>query len=75
MRKVLMLLVAGVLLLETGCVVGVVPPPRAEVVVERPYAGAVWVPGHWKWRWWTGSYVWVHGYWRAHRHGEEIIVR
>lgn len=37
------------------------PPPRYEVRPYRPYAGAIWVPGHWQW---TGrGHVWVGGYW------------
>ncbi|MBI2894377.1 MAG: YXWGXW repeat-containing protein [Deltaproteobacteria bacterium] len=45
------------------------PPPRVEVVpVAAPYAGAVWVNGHWQW---TGhGWVWAGGTWqRPHRPG------
>lgn len=41
-----------------GC--GVPPPPREEVVIDRP--GYVWIHGHWardgaEWRWIDGSYA------------------
>jgi len=68
MRKLLLLLTAAIMLSGVSCVVGVMPPPRREVVMERPFPGAVWVPGHWHWRWWTGSYVWVRGHWQGRRY-------
>lgn len=44
--------------------VRVAPPPvRREVVVARPYAGAVWVAGHYDWRPRRADYVWVPGRW------------
>ena len=36
------------------------PPPQYEVVPAPPYAGAVWIGGHWAWR--AGAYVWIGGY-------------
>ncbi|MGA3051916.1 MAG: hypothetical protein ABSE00_08365 [Chitinispirillaceae bacterium] len=75
MRKLFLLLLVGMLLIETGCVVGVAPAPRAEVVVTAPYPDALWVPGFWQWRWWRFGYVWRPGYWRVHRHGRDIIIR
>lgn len=42
------------------------PPPPVEVVPMRPYARAVWVPGHWVWK--RGAYVWQRGHYaRPHR--------
>lgn len=38
------------------------PPPRREIIIERPYPDAIWVPGyynHYGYR-----YLWVPGYWR-----------
>ena len=64
--------VLGIVLLTliiTGCARRVVvyekppaPPPKVEVRPARPYRGAVWVPGHWKWR--KGRYIWISGHWR-----------
>jgi hypothetical protein len=68
MRKLFLLLTAAVMLSGTACVVGIMPPPRAEVIMERPYPGAVWVPGHWYRHWWGGHWVWAHGYWRGRRY-------
>ena len=53
-----------------GVYVPVAPPPlRHEYRPVRPYAGAVWVPGYW--RWVNRGHVWVGGYWarppRYHR--------
>src|SRR5262245_20390467 len=48
------------------------PPPalRHEVLVVRPGAGYVWVPGYWDWRGPRFGYAWVSGAWlrppRAH---------
>lgn len=56
-----------------GCAARVVyvatPPPAARVEVRpvSPYAGAVWVPGHWAWR--RGHHVWVNGHWIRPRKG------
>ncbi|OBS08293.1 hypothetical protein [Acidihalobacter prosperus] len=57
------------------------PPPPYEVVLPRPYAGAVWIPGRWIW---SGRWQWRGGYWarppypharwapgRWERHGED----
>lgn len=37
------------------------PPPPREVVVVRPSARHVWVPGYY--RWVGARYVWAPGYW------------
>jgi len=50
-------------------VVATIAPP-AEIVEVRPaipFAGAIWIGGHWHW---TGAqYVWVAGRWSAPRAG------
>ena len=38
------------------------PPPRVEVAVAQPIAGAIWVPGAWHWN--GASWVWLGGAWR-----------
>lgn len=38
------------------------PPPEREVIVERPYADGIWVPGYYN------REAWVPGLWR-HPHG------
>ena len=45
-------------------VVVVKPPPplRVEVVLARPSARHVWVPGYWIW---SDGYVWMPGVWMA----------
>ena len=46
------------------------PPPRRQVVVQRPsqpYANAQWVEGHYQWN--GNQYVWVDGYWVQQRAG------
>jgi hypothetical protein len=40
------------------------PPPRYEVIVERPYPEAVWVPGYWDYDYGGRSYIWVTGRWQ-----------
>jgi len=40
------------------------PLPKEEVITVVPYSGAVWVPGHWRWRERAGEYVWIPGHWR-----------
>lgn len=70
MRKYLLVIVAVLVPLMSGCAEKVVivrdrpapPPPRVEVVTIAPAPKAVWVPGHWVWR--RGAYVWVPGHWR-----------
>ena len=37
------------------------PPPQREVIVERPSAVSVWVPGYWGYR--GNRHVWVGGHW------------
>jgi hypothetical protein len=45
------------------------PPPaeRVEVVGVAPYAGAVWIGGHWRWS--GRGHVWMPGYWQRPRIG------
>lgn len=40
------------------------PPVRQEVIVERPYVGAVWYAGHWEIDREHHRWMWRHGYWR-----------
>jgi hypothetical protein len=43
------------------------PPLRVERRVVRPYPGAVWINGNWRW---NGSrYIWVSGRWDRPRAG------
>lgn len=35
------------------------PPPLVEIVPVAPYAGAIWIGGHWTWS--QGRHVWVPG--------------
>ncbi|MFQ6116381.1 MAG: hypothetical protein ACE5NG_20165 [bacterium] len=40
------------------------PPPLRTIRVvkpHRPYAKAVWIPGHWAYK--KGRFAWVNGYW------------
>jgi len=68
MRRYLISLVVlcVIFVLHAGCAsravyVRTAPPPvRAEVVGVPPYAGAVWVPGHWEWH---GNWIWSPGRW------------
>jgi hypothetical protein len=49
-------------------VVQVAPPaPIVEVRPPLPFAGAVWIPGYWRWH--DGRHVWVGGRWSAARAG------
>lgn len=43
------------------------PPPAAYAVPPAPYAGAVWIDGHWRWS--GARYVWAHGYYVRPRAG------
>lgn len=47
------------------------PPPRVVVRPAEPYAGAVWVAGHWPWG--GSSWVWVDGYWEQPRAGHVYV--
>lgn len=55
-------------LIAAGCaarvVVPVPPPARVEVIGRSPYAGAVWVPGHWQYSRRRADWVWIGGRWR-----------
>jgi hypothetical protein len=43
------------------------PPPRVERRTNRPFAGAIWINGNWRW---NGSrYTWVSGRWDRPRAG------
>jgi hypothetical protein len=81
------ILVAGALVLLTGCVerrvvyvqgpppgtvVAEAPPaPPAEVVTVAPGPGYVWVGGNWSWQ---GRWVWIPGYWAARPHPHAVWV-
>jgi hypothetical protein len=43
------------------------PAPRVEVVPAAPYAGAVWIGGHWRWE--GRRHVWVGGHYERARPG------
>jgi hypothetical protein len=59
------------------------PPPRREVIVERPSPRHIWVGGYYRWDgrayvWMPGAWVvppqpyyhrWVPGHWRETHHG------
>lgn len=49
------------------------PPPRTEVRPEKPFAGAVWIPGHWNWSAAARDYVWVSGHWAKDRPGKRWV--
>jgi len=76
MRKILGLLVVAVIAGTIGCapVPPPVPPPPVVVVPARPYADAVWVPGHYKWRRWEHRYQWVAGHWKVRRGHAWVII-
>ena len=38
------------------------PPPRREIIVDRPYPDAIWVPGYYNH--YGYGYRWFPGYWR-----------
>ena len=40
------------------------PPPRREVIITAPFAGAIWVPGYYVFDYAIGQYRWVPGVWR-----------
>ncbi len=50
------------------------PAPQKEVVVARPYRGAVWVPGYYKWAPRHHEYVWVRGHWERPPHARMVWV-
>ncbi|MFI5264416.1 MAG: hypothetical protein ACHQM6_07870 [Candidatus Kapaibacterium sp.] len=46
------------------------PPPRHEVIVERPYPDAIWVPGYYNY--YPGHrYAWNRGFWRRNERFED----
>lgn len=50
------------------------PPPaaRQEVRPARPFAGAVWIGGHWEWR--GNQYVWKSGHWVKRVKGKKWVA-
>ena len=48
------------------------PPPRHEVVVERPSHEHVWIKGYWVWR--GGQHVWIGGRWERPPHPQAVWV-
>ena len=87
MTGVLVAALFGVSIFASGCVIratplgGAVvytqppPPPGNRVVVSArpaaPYAGAVWVEGHYEWR--GNRHVWVRGRWIRPRAGHMYV--
>jgi hypothetical protein len=79
-RFLVPLLVAATVLATSGCYAhlraqpasGYVvyespPPPRVVVRPAVPYAGAIWVAGHWQWN--GAQWMWAEGYWEQPRAG------
>lgn len=55
-----------------GVIVRAGPPaPRIELVAPRPYAGAIWIPGHWVW---VGRWQWYGGYWARPPHPRALWI-
>ncbi len=87
MKKYFLPIIAAVALSfgAVGCVAVVrpaPPAPRYEVTGVAPFPGAVWIQGHWvyrygAWRWMRGHWarrpwggaVWIKGYWRETPNG------
>jgi hypothetical protein len=75
MRKFFACIILTGVLLTTGCApVMPPPPPPAVVMPARPYADAVWVTGHYKWRPWAHRYQWVPGHWKVRRGRAWVII-
>ncbi len=58
----------------TGQVIYTAPPPPQQVVVAQPaapYAGAVWVAGHWEWN--GAQHVWIQGHYIQPRAGHVYV--
>ena len=49
---------------------GTPPPPRHEIIVERPYPDAIWVPGYYN-TYPGHRYGWVPGFWRRQERFED----
>ena len=48
--------------LSVGVVIRTAPPaPRHEVIIARPSARHVWIPGYWRWQ--GNQHVWIGGRW------------
>lgn len=59
---------------SAGYVVYEAPPPPRAMPVEggaAPFAGAVWLQGHWAWN--GRTYVWVDGRWVRGRPGYVLV--
>ncbi len=54
-----------------GIHIGAPPPPvgYTEVIVERPYPGAVWVRGCWSWNGYEHRRIWIPGHWASRHYG------
>jgi len=72
-REIFLGSLALLVLFSSGCARRVVvyeqpapPPLKIEIRTVSPCPGAVWVPGHWKWRGRRrgGRHVWVSGHWK-----------
>jgi hypothetical protein len=56
---------------------GTRPPPPSEpviVVPAQPHPQAVWVQGHYVWKRWQRSWVWVPGHWQIKQGRHWVIV-
>ncbi len=79
LRKIVTILTFAFLISSpsTGCgstyVHKVPPAPIHQVRPVRPYAGAVWIGGHWNWNARTDSYVWLSGYWTRSKPGRTWV--
>jgi len=77
MRRVgSMILLCGVALAASGCVVDTapyppIPAPRVEVVPPAPGPRLAWEPGHWRWN--GSAYLWVPGHYVEGRVGVHWI--
>lgn len=73
-----LIIVAGFMLITTGCASRVVyvrqaPPVRkVEVRPARPFANAVWIDGHWRWN--DRAYLWVPGHWVKVKKGKSWVA-
>ena len=45
--------------------VKIAPPPLKKEAIpkDKPYPGAVWISGQWRWDSGLGRYIWVPGHW------------
>jgi hypothetical protein len=64
--------------IDVGISVNAPPPPlRREVIVVRPSARHIWVPGYWDWAPARHQYIWIGGRWVRphHRHAVWVTPR